>query len=111
MPGGVLMCVDKRYDVFGGENMRLALGSRIAVVAAACLVGGKGIASVEADAGHKTSLPAVLTSPSPSAYEARIKYSVSQTITKYARVAKDIKPVAIHTHRGVASRRCCILVL
>ena len=41
--------------------MRLALGLRIAVVAAACLVGGKGIASVEANAGHKTSLPVVLT--------------------------------------------------
>jgi len=41
--------------------MRLAQGLRIFVVAVACLVGGKGIASVEASAGHKTSLPAVLT--------------------------------------------------
>jgi hypothetical protein len=41
--------------------MRLALGMRIAVIAAACLVGGKGIASLEANAGHKTSLPALLT--------------------------------------------------
>jgi len=47
-------------------------------------------------------------SSSPSAYEIRIKYSVSQTITKYARVPSDIMPAAIHTHRGVASRRCCI---
>jgi hypothetical protein len=41
--------------------MSLALGARIAVVAVACLVGGNGIASVEANAGHKTSLPAMLT--------------------------------------------------
>ncbi len=41
--------------------MRLALGLRIVVVAVVCLVGGKGIASVEANVGHKTSLPAVLT--------------------------------------------------
>ena len=41
--------------------MRLALGLRIVVIAVSCLVGGEGIASVEANAGHKTSLPAVLT--------------------------------------------------
>jgi hypothetical protein len=41
--------------------MRLALGLRIVIVAVVCLVGGKGIASAERNAGHKTSLPALLT--------------------------------------------------
>ena len=41
--------------------MRLPLGLRVLVVAVTCLVGSKGIASVEANAGHKTFLRAVLT--------------------------------------------------
>jgi hypothetical protein len=57
----VQKCVDKLYHISRGENMRLALGLRIVLVAVCCLVGGKGIASVEANAGHKTSLPAVIT--------------------------------------------------
>jgi hypothetical protein len=41
--------------------MRLPLGLRVLVVAVICFVGSKGVASVEANAGHKTFLRAVLT--------------------------------------------------